>query len=616
MQIQKWFQQHKNHIALVSGLLIAGAYGGHWFGLPNGFMNSLLVMASIIGAIPIMLQAYQALKVKVISIDLLVSIGVIGAFIIGEYHESAIVTWLFLFGGFLEQQTLKKTRESIRSLAAMAPQTAVKIVGPDQFKTVAVDEIAVGDQVLVRAGAQVPVDGQVVAGTGYVNEASITGEAQLITKSIGAAVYSGSLVDNGTMTVVANQVGDDTAFAKIIELVEDAQDSQSTAERFIDRFATYYTPAVLVLAILIGLVTRDFKLAITILVLGCPGALVIGAPVSIVAGIGNGAKNGVLIKGGEVVNTMAGVDTVIFDKTGTLTQGKMTVAQVTSFTADKNAALAIAAAVERQSDHPLAQAIVTYVAQQSLAATPKITDSQTVKGLGIQAVIGQQTVRIGRAKLLTQAGIVLTQDQMRAIDGAQKAGQSIVLVAIDQQLALLIGVADTLKPDAAEMVTALQQNGVKRLMLLTGDHDQTARNIAQAVGITEYHANLLPAEKVTFVKKAQAQGQTVAFVGDGINDSPSLATADIGIAMGAGTDVAIETSDIVLMQSTLTELVKAKQLARRTARNLRQNIVIAIGTVALLLVGLILGKVQMASGMLVHELSILVVILNAMRLIK
>jgi len=343
---------------------------------------------------------------------------------------------------------------------------------------------------------------------------------------------------------------------------------------------------------------------------------VIGAPVSIVAGIGNGAKNGVLIKGGEVVNTMAGVDTVIFDKTGTLTQGKMTVAQVTSFTADKNAALAIAAAVERQSDHPLAQAIVTYVAQQSLAATPKITDSQTVKGLGIQAVIGQQTVRIGRAKLLTQAGIVLTQDQMRAIDGAQKAGQSIVLVAIDQQLALLIGVADTLKPDAAEMVTALQQNGVKRLMLLTGDHDQTARNIAQAVGIPEYHANLLPAEKVVFVKKAQAQGQTVAFVGDGINDSPSLATADIGIAMGAGTDVAIETSDIVLMQSTLTELVKAKQLTRRTARNLRQNIVIAIGTVALLLVGLILGKVQMASGMLVHELSILVVILNAMRLIK
>lgn len=581
MQIQKWFQQHKNQVALVSGLLIAGAYGGHWFGLPNGFMNSLLVMASIIGAIPIMLQAYQALKVKVISIDLLVSIAVIGAFIIGEYHESAIVTWLFLFGGFLEQQTLKKTRESIRSLAAMAPQTAVKIVGPDQFETVAVDEIAVGDQVLVRAGAQVPVDGQVVAGTGYVNEASITGEAQLITKSVGTAVYSGSLVDNGTMTVVANQVGDDTAFAKIIELVEDAQDSQSTAERFIDRFATYYTPAVLVLAILIGLVTRDFKLAITILVLGCPGALVIGAPVSIVAGIGNGAKNGVLIKGGEVVNTMAGVDTMIFDKTGTLTQGEMTVAQVTSFTADKNAALAIAAAVERQSDHPLAQAIVTYVAQQSLAAISKITDSQTVKGLGIQAVVGQQTVRIGRAKLLTQAGIVLNQDQMRAIDSAQKAGQSIVLVAIDQQLALLIGVADTLKPDAAEMVTALQQNGVKRLMLLTGDHDQAARNIAQAVGITEYHANLLPAEKVAFVKKAQAQGQTVAFVGDGINDSPSLATADIGIAMGAGTDVAIETSDIVLMQSTLTELVKAKQLARRTARNLRQNIGIAIGTVVL-----------------------------------
>jgi len=616
MRFQRWLQAVKNQTALAVGVLIAVAYGWYWLGGPVVVMQGLLLVASVLGVAPILMQAYQALKVKVVSIDLLVTIAVIGAFVIGEYNESAIVTFLFLFGSYLEQRTLKKTRESIRSLSEMAPQTAQVVADDGTVTAVDVDDVAIGDHVLVKAGGQVPVDGTVITGSAFVNEASITGEAQLVKKEVGASVYSGAIVDNGTLTVVANQVGDDTTFAQIVELVEEAQDSKSPAEKFIDRFATYYTPAVLVLALVVGLITRDFKLAITILVLGCPGALVIGAPVSIVAGIGNGAKNGVLIKGGEVVNTMAGIDTMVFDKTGTLTKGETAVAQVVNYAADEATVLKLAAAVEKQSDHPLALAVVSYAQQQGLTALPIVTHIETLKGLGVKAQVGEQLVRIGRAQLLTDAGIIVNKQQRAVIEASQRAGQSTVLVAINQTLALIIGIADTVKPEAKAALARLRKAGVKNLVMLTGDNEQTAAAIAREVGITEFHANLLPAEKVDYLKTYQAKGQKVAFIGDGINDSPSLALADIGIAMGSGTDVAIETSDIVLMQSTLSEVVYADYLTKATAHNTVQNIVIAVGTVALLLLGLILGYVQMASGMLVHEISILVVILNAMRLIR
>lgn len=616
MKFQRWLQSVKNQIALTVGGLIAVAYGWYWLGGAVIVMQGLLLVASMVGVAPILMQAYQALKVKVVSIDLLVTIAVLGALIIGEFNESAIVTFLFLFGSYLEQRTLKKTRESIRALSEMAPQTAQVLAADGTTTTVGVDDVEIDDQVLVKAGAQVPVDGQVVQGSAYVNEASITGEAQLVKKIVGDAVYSGAIVDNGTLTVTATQVGDDTTFAQIIELVEEAQDSKSPAEKFIDRFATYYTPAVLVLALAIGLITRDFKLAITILVLGCPGALVIGAPVSIVAGIGNGAKHGVLIKGGEVVNAMAGIDTMVFDKTGTLTKGDTAVAHVQFYTAAEQATLAVTTAVEAQSDHPLATAIVQYARERGVTDLPTIERIETLKGLGVQAEVAGQTIRIGRAKMMTEAGIRLTGAQIAAITASQTAGQSTVLVAVDQQVVLLIGIADTVKPEAKAALTRLKKAGVKHLVMLTGDNDQTAAAIAKAVGITEYHANLLPAEKVEFIKTYQASGQKVAFIGDGINDSPSLALADIGIAMGSGTDVAIETSDIVLMQSTLSELVYADYLTKATARNTVQNIVIAVGTVGLLLLGLMLGWVQMASGMFVHEISILVVIFNAMRLIR
>ena len=336
-----------------------------------------------------------------------------------------------------------------------------------------VDDVEIDDQVLVKAGAQVPVDGQVVQGSAYVNEASITGEAQLVKKIVGDAVYSGAIVDNGTLTVTATQVGDDTTFAQIIELVEEAQDSKSPAEKFIDRFATYYTPAVLVLALAIGLITRDFKLAITILVLGCPGALVIGAPVSIVAGIGNGAKHGVLIKGGEVVNAMAGIDTMVFDKTGTLTKGDTAVAHVQFYTAAEQATLAVTTAVEAQSDHPLATAIVQYARERGVTDLPTIGRIETLKGLGVQAEVAGQTIRIGRAKMMTEAGIRLTGAQIAAITASQTAGQSTVLVAVDQQVVLLMpwslcfGAGSMIYVIIDELIVNCESNKEKRIVNLS-----------------------------------------------------------------------------------------------------------------------------------------------------
>ncbi|MGA3470769.1 heavy metal translocating P-type ATPase [Lactiplantibacillus plantarum] len=615
MKFQLFLTKHTNQITLVTGILIVlGMLSKYLLQFTLGY-QVILAVASIIAVIPIAVRAWSALRNKVFSIELLVSIAVIGAFIIGEFNESAIVTFLFLFGSYLESKTLQKTRTAIKGLTDMSPTTAT-LVTDDGTEEVDVDDVDEGDVVLVKTGSQVPVDGIVVEGNGYLNEASITGEARQINKQLDDSVYSGTMVENGYLKIKATQVGDDTTFAKIIELVEEAQDTKSKAEKFIDRFAQYYTPAVLVLAVLVFAFSRDFRLAITVLVLGCPGALVIGAPVSNVAGIGNGAKRGILIKGGEVVDTFAKVDTLVFDKTGTLTEGNTAVTTMHTYTNNADNQLALAAAIEGVSDHPLGQAIVSYADQQSAGVSPVLDNTETVKGQGICAQVGQQEVVIGNQKMLTAHNIKLNPTQLKDLNGLQAGGQSTVIMAVDGQVQLIFGIADTIRPGVKDSLAALKAQGIKKLVMLTGDNELTAQAVANELNLDEVHANLLPEEKVEYVKKLKAAGNTVAFIGDGINDSPSIANADIGIAMGSGTDVAIDTSDVVLMQSSFPALVHAHGLAKKTVLNTRENIFIAIATVAFLLIGLIFGYIYMASGMFVHEASILVVIFNAMRLIN
>jgi Cd2+/Zn2+-exporting ATPase len=617
MKIQRFIQQHQTHITLASAILIALGFFAKFVLHSTIVYDWSFILASIIAAVPIMIHAYQALRVKVISIELLVSIAVIGAFIIGEYNESAIVTFLFLFGSYLEQRTLSKTRESIKSLTEMAPATAILVNEDGSQEEVDIDDVDEGDHVLVKTGASVPVDGKIVSGSGYLDEAVITGESKPVAKHQGDDVFSGSILGNGTVTVEATKVGEDTTFGKIIELVEDAQDAKSPAESFIDKFAQYYTPAVLVIAALVYIFTRNFSTAITVLVLGCPGALVIGAPVSNVAGIGNGAKRGILLKGGAVMNDFAKVDTFVFDKTGTLTLGNTAVSAVKTYTDDADTALALVARAERLSDHPLGKAVIDYVNGKDLSFEQlNVTDNDTVKGQGLVADIDQHHVLVGNLKLMQANNVQLTAAQSSDLASVQATGSSVIMVAVDNVLALTLGISDVIRPEVKAQLQALRDHGAKHLVMLTGDNHITAQYVAEQVGIDEVHAELLPEQKVEYIKQFKADGRTVAFVGDGINDSPAIATAQIGIAMGSGTDVAIETSDVVLMQSSFEALVHAYALSKKTVRNTKENIVIAIGVVLFLLLGLILGFIYMASGMFVHEASILVVIFNAMRLIR
>lgn len=614
MKTQRIILQHKNQIAIASGILIAAAFAVKWLAHWQLGWQVAMVTASIIGFLPIAIQAYQALRVKVVSIELLVTIAVLGAFVIGEYNESAIVTFLFLFGALLEQKTLEKTRSAISQLTKMAPASALLLDEAGTIEKVDIDEVVAGDLLLVKTGAQVPVDGVISEGRGHLNEASVTGEAQMAAKSVGDKVFAGTILENGTLKVTAEKVGEDTTFGKIIELVEEAQDAKSNAEGVIDKFAKYYTPAVLLLALVVGVVTQDLRLAITILVLGCPGALVIGVPVSSVAGIGNGAKNGILIKGGQVLDTFSQVDTFVFDKTGTLTEGKPTVAVVRSYnhSLSEEKLLMLTAAVERESDHPLGQAITRYAALENY---PAVTETKVIKGQGLMASVAGYQLLVGNEKLLQAGNVQLSAALQKELSQLQREGNSTVLIAVDGQLALLIGIKDQIRKEAASTLQQLRKMGAKQLVMLTGDNQAAADLVGQQLALNTVKGGLLPEEKSAYVRQLQASGHKVAFVGDGVNDSPSIALADIGIAMGNGTDVAVETSDIVLMQSNFANLVQGYGLTKKTVANMKENIAIAVGTVLFLLIGLVAGYIYMASGMLVHELSILVVVINGMRLL-
>jgi len=611
--LQRFILGNKNYIAFISGALIIIAFTSH-FGFHNIDISIWsLVIASILGIIPIAIQAYQALRVKVVSIDVLVTIAVAGAFLIQNFEESAIVTFLFLFGAYLEQRTLNKTRSAIKELTEMAPESALKQTENGEFEEVEVDEVDVGDILLVKTGAKVPVDGTVLTGEGHINEASITGESVPAGKKKGSQVYAGTILENGTIQVVADRVGEDTTFGKIIELVEEAQDSKSEAERFIDRFSKYYTPAVLVIAFIVWLFTRDFELAITILVLGCPGALVIGVPISNVAGIGNGARHGVLLKGSEVIHDFSRVDTMVFDKTGTLTIGNPKVADQEIYANNVDEVLAYLASVENESDHPLAKAVVEYIGATKLSTVEK---TDVVKGGGIVAYLDGHRVAVGNVALMEQEKVPLNEKARADIARFEANGNSLVITAVDGELKALMGIRDQIRPGVKEDLQKLKKLGVKNLVLLSGDNQGTVDLVARELGLTEAYGHMLPENKSAYIEELQAKGQIVAFVGDGVNDSPSLALAQIGIAMGSGTDVAIETSDVVLMNSDFSRLPHALGLTKATANNMRQNIIIAVGVVLILLASLIFSEwMNMSIGMFAHELSILVVILNGMRLL-
>lgn len=611
VKIQQFFVKHQKIILSLNTTLILLAEAFKWLFHINAAYQVLMLVVGIIGLIPILLTAISSLKVKLVSIDVLVSLAVVGAIIIGEFNEAAIVTWLFALGDVLEELTLKKTRKAVSDLTKMAPRTALVLQDDGTTEEEDVDFIDPGEKILIKTGDQVPVDGKIVSGSGYLNEANVNGESKPADKKQGDQVYAGTILEDGTLTVETTAAGDDTTFGKIIEMVEEAQDSKSHTEKLINRFSKYYTPAVLVIAIIVGLITRDFKLAITVMVLGCPGALVIGVPVSTVAGIGNGAKNGVMFKGSQVMDAARKIDEIAFDKTGTLTVGHPEVNKIEVLSGNKDEVVNLAANIESQSNHPLAKAMAKLSGQKI-----DQIETKTVKGKGMIADLDRERYYLGNLALIeenTFANPKLTQ----VVNKLSNLGNSVVVLAnSDQSKLAIFGIKDRLRPEAEIALMQLKQLGIKKLVMLSGDNQETAQQIAADLPIDEVHGQMLPADKAQFVKQEQENGHHVAFIGDGVNDSPALANADVAIAIGSGTDVAVDVSDIVLVKNDLRKIAYALSISKRTVLNMNENIVIALLTVLLLFIGLFAGYVEMASGMFIHEFSILVVILNGMRLIR
>lgn len=610
VKVQRFFIKYKKQVLIIITILLILAEVFKWaFKLILPY-QILMAIAGVVGVIPIILTAVSSLKVKLISIDVLVSLAVIGAFIIGEFNEAAIVTWLFMLGEVLEDFTLKKTRSAVSDLVSMAPKTALVLQDDGTTEEEDVDFIDPGDQVVIKTGDQVPVDGKVVNGNGNLDEASINGESRLVNKSVGDAVYAGTMLENGNLTIETTAAGEDTTFGKIIEVVEEAEDSKLHTEKLINRFAKYYTPFVLIVAFVVGLITRNFRLAITIMVLGCPGALVIGVPVSTVAGIGNGAKNGIIFKGSQVMDEMRKVDEIAFDKTGTLTVGHPEISAVKVINGDKDEIVKLAAAIEKKSNHPLANTIA------KMDPFTIDADIETVKGKGVIATYEQEKYFVGNLQLVeenTEKNNKLAQ----IVDDLSNQGNSIVVFSnYDQSQLAVLGIKDQLRPQAKAALLKLKKLGIKKLVMLSGDKQQTAEKIAAELPIDEIHGEQMPSDKANFIKAEQKEGHRVAFIGDGINDGPALANANVAIAVGNGTDVAVDVSDLVLVKNDLKQIAYAFSLSKRTILNMNENIAIALLTVLILFIGLFVGYIEMASGMLVHELSILVVILNGMRLLK
>ena len=591
--------------------LIAGRIFGRW-----DIHHPLMIFAAIIAGTDIGIRAIRALMRKQVTIELLVTIAATGALIIGEYWESAAVTFLFVFGSWLEARTLNRTRSSLAGLIKLAPSTAF-VVQNGEVVEMPLYDVAPGDQVQVRAGDSIPVDGVVVRGTTAINEAAITGESMPVEKSIGDQVFTGTVTQDSAIVIEAEKVGSETILGKIIQRVEEAQDSKAPMQTTVERFATWYTPAIILLSIVIYAFSRDAHLALTILVIGCPGALVIATPVAFVAGIGRAASQGVLVKGGEFLENVSKVTALALDKTGTITEGKpvitdvMTVGNVT-----EDEVMRIAAIAQSGSSHPLARPIMKAAEDRKLEV-PMADTHQAMVGRGVMAEWDGKTISIGTSTLMDERGVELAAGHHDEVKRLQSEGKTVSMVALDNQLLGIVAAQDTPRDSVQNLVPALQKIGVEKVAMLTGDAEQAAHAIGDAVGLTEINARMLPEDKLEWVKAQQSQGHTVAMVGDGINDTPALAQADVSIAMGAaGSDVALETANVALMDDEPMKIVDALRISRKTRGVVRQNLVIAVGTVALLLAGVLMGQVNMAGGMLVHEASVMVVILNAIRLTR
>ncbi|MFB6648899.1 heavy metal translocating P-type ATPase [Bacillus toyonensis] len=613
----------KNTTLILSGLFLALGFGGSFTNI-SPLLITLLYAASIgIGGYKPAKSAFYAIRSKSLDMNVLMISAAIGAALIGQWLEGATVVWLFALGATLQNKSIERTRESIRGLIDLAPSEAWVKVGTELIKK-SVDDIAVNTTIVVKPGEKIPLDGTVIGGTSTVNQAPITGESIPIDKQIGDSVYAGTINEEGSLEITVTKLVEDTTLSRIIHLVEEAQEKKAPTEAFVDRFAKIYTPIVFVLAIGVMLIPPLLGMGewmewiykgLELLVVACPCALVISTPVAIVSAIGNAARNGVLIKGGTALEIAGSLNAIAFDKTGTLTEGKPKVMHVRSLDCTEDELLSIAATIEEYSNHPIAKAITAY-AKEHQTSIHSGTDFRAIVGKGAQVTINDETYYAGNKTLYEEFGVSL-QMWNESIREMQRIGQTVILVGTNKVILGMISVADSIRSTTYGTIQELKRSGIQETVMLTGDNEGTAEHIAQKAKVDRYFANLLPEDKVHSVKQLQSERKTVAMIGDGINDAPALATANLGIAMGgAGTDTAMETADIVLMADNLEKLPYTMKLSRKALHIIKQNIWFSLIIKFIALAFIFPGWLTLWMAVLSDTGAALIVILNSMRLLR
>ncbi len=621
---QRYLANRELLFSLLAGLaLLIGWTGATVFAWPPLAAWAFYAVAYALGGWDISRHALHALREKRFDTDLLMVVAALGAAAIGHWAEGALLLFLFSLGHALEERALDRARAAVRALADLAPKTALVVRG-DQSSEVPVDDLQLSDTVIVRPGVRVPVDGVVLSGESGVDQAPVTGESVPVDKAPGDPVFAGSVNGLGALEVRVTRLAKDSTLARVMKLVEEAQSQKSPTQQTVERFSRVFVPGVLAATALLIVVpplfgvpfSVSFLRAMTLLVAASPCALALGAPAAILAGVAQAARNGVLVKGGAHLENLGRLSAIAFDKTGTLTHGRPELTDIVSLAAQSaDEVLALAAAVESRSGHPLAQAVVR-AAQARGLRLPPIGEVESLTGRGLRAAVDGRTVLIGNLALMEESGVSVPPAAGEQAQALHAAGRTTMFVALADQLLGLLALADTLRPETAPALAALRRAGLRQTVMLSGDNAAVAAAIAQQAGLSDYRAGLLPEDKVTAIRALAAAHGNVAMVGDGVNDAPALAHATVGIAMGgAATDVALETADVALMGDDLSRLPFAVGLGRATRAVIQQNLAIALGVIGLLVVASVTGWAGIGLAIVLHEGSTLVVVLNALRLL-
>ena len=612
-------------VALTGVLLAAGWIGETFLGLPPQIALLFYILAYVAGGWDVATHAVPGLLRGKFDTDVLMLAAAAGAALLGEWAEGAFLLFLFSLGHAGEHYALDRARSAVNALGALMPKTAHVRRG-GQIEEVDVASLAVDNVVVVRPGDRIPVDGAVAAGSSTVDQAAVTGESVPVAKQVDDEVFAGTVNQENVLDVRVTRVAADNTLARIMRMVQEAQSQQSPTQQFIEQFTRWFVPAVLVLVALVVVIpplvnlmplSASFYRGMLLLVAASPCALAIGTPAAVLAGIAQAARNGVLIKGGVHLENLGRVQVMAFDKTGTLTEGRFAVTDIVPLDgAGEEQVLRLAGAVEKQSNHPLAQAVVRAVEERGLQ-TPAAENVQNTAGRGLQGSVEGKTVRVGAKAFFDGAdGAKVDADVGAKIDEFERQGKSTMLVAVDGRLLGLLALADQPRPGVAGVLKQLGDLHVRKLVMLTGDNPQAAQRIGAELGVTDVRAGLLPEDKLAAIQALAREHGRLAMTGDGVNDAPALAAATVGIAMGgAGTAVALETADVALMADDLGKLPFAVGLSRASRRIIVQNVVIALGVIAVLILTSVLGVVQLSGAVIFHEGSTILVVLNALRLL-